>query len=130
MLAAAVNGLVALSWSLASAEEPVWMLALRGFLLGIAFSGNVVSAMSMLTDAMEVDFYRSGLRREGMYSALYSFVEKLATSVGPMILGGALAYAGFDPKAPPTVVNESVRQAVLIGIAYVPAAMSVVAVSS
>lgn len=128
MLAAAVNGMVALSWSLATAEEPVWMLALRGFLLGIAFSGNVLFAMSMLTDAMEVDYYRSGLRREGMYSALYSFVEKLATSVGPMILGGALAYAGFDPKAPPTVVDEGVRQAVLIGIAYVPAAMSVVAV--
>jgi GPH family glycoside/pentoside/hexuronide:cation symporter len=84
--------------------------------------------MSMLTDAMEVDFYRTGLRREGMYSALYSFVEKLATSVGPMILGGALAYAGFDPKAPPTVVDEGVRQAVLLGIAYVPAAMSLLAV--
>lgn len=128
MIAAAINGVAALSWSLATADEPLWMLVVRGALLGIAFSGNVLFAMSMLTDAMEIDFYRTGLRREGMYSALYSFVEKLATSVGPMILGGALAYAGFNPKAPPTVVDEGVRQAVLLGIAYVPAAMSVLAV--
>ena len=45
-----------------------------------------------------------------------------ATSIGPMVLGSALAYAGCDPKAPPTLVDESVRQAVLLGIAHVPAA--------
>ncbi len=128
MIAAAINGITALSWTLATPEEPVWMLAVRGLLLSIAFSGNVLFAMSMLTDAMELDYYRTGLRREGMYSALYSFIEKLATSVGPMIMGGALAYAGFNPKSPPTEVNEGVRQAVLLGIAYVPAAMSVLAV--
>lgn len=97
MLAAAINGLGALSWSLATPEEPLWVLLLRGFLLGIAFSGNVLFAMSMLTDAMEIDFHRTGLRREGMYSALYSFVEKLATSVGPMILGGAHGHQRRGP---------------------------------
>jgi len=84
-----------LSRSLSSAEEPVWMLAVRGFLLGIAFSGNLLFAMSMLTDAMVVDYCRTGLRREGMCSALYSFGEKLATSVGPTILGGTAAMAAI-----------------------------------
>jgi GPH family glycoside/pentoside/hexuronide:cation symporter len=96
--------------------------------LGLAFSGNVMFAMSMLTDAMEVDYHKTGLRREGMYSALYSFIEKIATSVGPLILGGALSYAGFDPKQPPEVATPEIRQAVLLGISYVPAAMAVVAV--
>jgi len=128
MLSAVITGATALSWVLATPAEPVWALALRGFCTGIAFSGNVLFAMSMLTDAMEADAHRTGLRREGMYSALYSFVEKLASSIGPLILGGALSYAGFNPSAPPKVADEGVRQAVLIGVAYVPAAMAVVAV--
>jgi glycoside/pentoside/hexuronide:cation symporter, GPH family len=128
MLSAIITGLAALSWVTATPDEPLWALALRGFATGIAFAGNVLFAMSMLTDAMEADAHRTGLRREGMYSALYSFVEKLAASIGPLILGGALSAAGFDPSNPPKVADENVRQAVLLGVAYVPAAMAVVAV--
>lgn len=126
-VAAAITGMASLSWMWAVPGEPLWTLLLRGFALGIAFSGNVMFAMSMLADAMELDRHRTGLRREGMYSALYSFVEKLATSVGPLVLGGALSFAAFDPDTPPAEVTPAVRQAVLVGIAYVPAAMAVVA---
>jgi glycoside/pentoside/hexuronide:cation symporter, GPH family len=129
MVSAGVTGVAALSWVFATPDEPVWMLAVRGFATGIAFSGNVLFAMSMLTDAMEADAHRTGLRREGMYSALYSFVEKLASAIGPLILGGALSYAGFDPANPPKVADEGVRQAVLLGVAYVPAAMAVIAIA-
>jgi glycoside/pentoside/hexuronide:cation symporter, GPH family len=128
MVSAVITGLGALSWVWATPDIGIIGLALRGFATGIAFSGNVLFAMSMLSDAMEADSHRTGLRREGMYSALYSFVEKLAASIGPLILGGALSYAGFNPSAPPKVADENVRQAVLLGVAYVPAAMAVVAV--
>ena len=123
-----LTGLVAMSWVYAQPGEPDWLLAVRGFVNGIAFAGNVLFAMSMLTDAMELDYHRSGLRREGMYSALYSFTEKLASAVGPLILGIALSGAGFDPKSPPAQVTESVRQAVLLSIAYVPVAMGVLSI--
>lgn len=126
-LSAAVTGLVALSWMFAMPGEPLWALFLRGFATGIAFAGNVLFAMSMLTDAMEVDAHRTGMRREGMYSALYSFVEKLAAAIGPLILGSALSLAGYDPTTPPEAVTASVRQAVLLGIAYIPAAMALLA---
>ncbi|MGA0085675.1 MAG: MFS transporter [Gammaproteobacteria bacterium] len=126
MLSAAVTGLTALSWTLAMPGESIWLLAARGFLLGIAFSGNVMFAMSMLTDAMEVDRLKTGLRREGMYSAFYSFVEKLASSVGPLIMGTALSLAGYKPDLTQQD-PEAVRQAILVGIAYVPALMAVLA---
>jgi glycoside/pentoside/hexuronide:cation symporter, GPH family len=126
-LSAAVTGVVALSWVLAMPGEPLWALFLRGFGTGIAFAGNVLFAMSMLTDAMEVDSHRTGMRREGMYSALYSFTEKLAAAIGPLILGSALSLAGYDPKTPPAEVTDAVRQAVLLGIAYIPAATAVIA---
>lgn len=127
MVSAAVTGVAALSWAFATPDEPVWALMLRGFGTGIAFAGNVLFAMSMLTDAMEIDAHRTGLRREGMYSALYSFVEKLAAAIGPLILGGALSVAKFD-AGKSSIGDENVRQAVLVGIAYVPAAMAVLAV--
>jgi GPH family glycoside/pentoside/hexuronide:cation symporter len=127
-VSASITGVAALSWALAQPGEPVWALVLRGFLLGIAFSGNVMFAMSMLADTMELDQHNTGLRREGTYSALYSFVEKLASSIGPLVLGGALSLAGFDPSRPPSEATPEVRQAVLLGIAYVPAAMAVLAV--
>lgn len=127
-VSAAITGITALSWAAAQPGEPVWALVLRGYLLGIAFAGNVMFAMSMLADTMELDQHKTGLRREGTYSALYSFVEKLASSIGPLILGSALSLAGFDPSRPPSEVTPEVRQAVLLGIAYVPATMAVLAV--
>ena len=127
-LSALVTGLSALSWAFAVPGEPVWALAVRGLATGVAFAGNVLFAMSMLTDAMEADAHDTGMRREGMYSALYSFVEKLASSIGPLILGVALSYAGFNPANPPKIADENVRQAVLLGVAYVPAVMAVISV--
>ena len=127
MLSAILTGFVGMSWVYAVPGEPDWLLVVRGFFNGIAFAGNVIFAMSMLTDAMELDYHRSGLRREGMYSALYSFVEKLASALGPLMLGIALSAAGFDPKTPPSEVTESVRQAVLLSIAYIPAGMAALA---
>jgi GPH family glycoside/pentoside/hexuronide:cation symporter len=128
MVSAATTGVAALSWALAQPGEPTWALVVRGYLLGIAFAGNVMFAMSMLADTMELDQHKTGMRREGTYSAFYSFIEKLASSLGPLVLGGALSLAGFDPSQPPSEVTEEVRQAVLLGIAYVPAAMALVAV--
>ncbi len=123
-----ITGLVGLSWISAIPGEPIALLALRGFVNGIAFAGNVVFAMSMLTDAMELDYHYTGLRREGMYSALYSFVEKLAAALGPLILGLALSGAKFNPLTPPSEVTPAVREAVLLSIAYIPATMSLLAI--
>jgi GPH family glycoside/pentoside/hexuronide:cation symporter len=127
-LSAVLTGAVGLSWMLAQPGEPDWALMLRGFVNGIAFAGNVMFAMSMMTDAMELDYHRTGLRREGLYSAIYSFVEKLAGALGPVILGFALQYAAYDARRPPSAVTPEVREAVLLSVAYIPAAMALVAV--
>ncbi len=128
VFSALLTGLVGLSWALAQPGEHWGLLALRGAVNGLAFAGNVVFAMSMMTDAMELDYHQTGMRREGMYSALYSFVEKLASALGPLILGLALSGASFNPRTPPSEVTEEVRQAVLLSIGYIPALMAVLAV--
>lgn len=130
LIGAAATALSGLSWVLASPGDPLWTLVARGALSGVAFSGNVMFAMSMLNDAMELDVHRTGLRREGMYSAFYSFVEKFGNALGPAIVGAALSLAGFDKTATVTAANaQGVRQAALVGIAYVPVGCAAIAVA-
>jgi GPH family glycoside/pentoside/hexuronide:cation symporter len=128
VLSSLLMGAVAISWMFAMPGESDAMLVLRGLVNGLAFAGNVMFAMSMLTDAMELDYHRTGERREGMYSALYSFIEKLAAAIGPLLLGLALASAGFDPKTPPSEVTPQVREAVLLSVAYIPTAMALLSI--
>ncbi|MEO9467316.1 MFS transporter [Parasphingorhabdus sp.] len=128
-LAASVNILYALSWSLASEGEPVWSIVLRGSLVGIAFTGNVVMAMSMLTDIINADANRTGVRREGAFTSLYSFVEKLTGAVGPLIVGFALSIAGFNNKLPFDVPQGgNVDTALLMSVSWLPAIFGLVAV--
>jgi len=128
-IGAAATGLSALSWVIAQPGEPFYFLMIRGAITGVAFSANVMFAMSMLNDAMEIDSLRTGLRREGMYSALYSFVEKFGNAVGPAVVGAALSLAGFDKTASVTAANAaSVRQAALLGVAYIPTGCAIAAV--
>lgn len=121
---------VALSWYLAVPGESVVYIGIRGFLLGIPFAGNVLLAMSMLTDTIEYDARRHGIRREGIYTAMYSFVEKFSGAFGPLIVGLLLAQAGFDKElAPKAAQSEEVFSALLLGMAVIPAATTAIALS-
>lgn len=120
---------VALSWYLAQPGESIYLVGLRGFLLGIPFAGNVLLAMSMLTDTIDYDARRFGIRREGIYTAMYSFVEKFSGAFGPLIVGLLLAYAGFDKTlGPKEAQSPEVFSAVLFGMAAIPAATTVIAI--
>ncbi|GAB5486899.1 MAG: MFS transporter [Parasphingorhabdus sp.] len=128
-LAASVNIFYALSWSLASEGEPIWSIVLRAAFVGIAFTGNVVMAMSMLTDIINADANRTGVRREGAFTALYSFVEKLTGAVGPLIVGFALSIAGFNNKLPFDVPQGGdVDTALLMSVSWLPAIFGLIAV--
>ncbi|QIG53614.1 MFS transporter [Altererythrobacter sp. BO-6] len=128
-LAASANVLYALSWSLASDAEPAWALFVRAAVIGFAFSGNVVMAMSMLTDIINADANRTGVRREGAFTALYSFVEKLTAAVGPLIVGFALSIAGFNNKLPFDVPQGgNVNFALLVSVSWLPALFGLMAI--
>jgi GPH family glycoside/pentoside/hexuronide:cation symporter len=128
-ISAACFALYALSWILAQPGEPLWALCVRAAIVGVSASGNVLLAMSMLTDIINYDAKVTGVRREGAYAAFYSFVEKLTAALGPLIIGLALSMAGFDKSLPADALQSpDVRQALLLGIAYVPAASAVISI--
>lgn len=122
MTAALFAGASYVSWILASPDEPQYMLIVRGVLVGVGFAGNVLFAMSMIADAIEWDSLRTGLHREGMFTAVFSFVEKFAGAIGPTIVGVALSWAGFSATSEVTPESyATLRQATLIGVSYFPA---------
>ncbi len=128
-LAGSMTVLGSLSWSLAGPGEPAWAIALRGVFIGVGFTGNVLMAMSMLTDIINLDARQTGARREAAFTALYSFVEKFTAALGPLIIGVALSLAHFNTKLPPDVPQAGdVGTALLFSVSWLPAAAGLVAI--
>ena len=116
------------SWLLAAPHEPIWAIVLRGLIVGVAATGNVLLAMSMLTDIINYDAGQTGQRREGSYTAVYTFVEKLTGAMGPLLVGTMLSLAGFNNKLPPDVPQSGdVTSALLLTTAILPGVLGLVA---
>ena len=116
------------SWLLAAPQEPIWAIVLRGLIVGVAATGNVLLAMSMLTDIINFDARQTGQRREGSYTAVYTFVEKLTGAMGPLLVGTMLSLAGFNNKLPPDVPQSGdVTSALLLTTAILPGVLGLVA---
>ena len=114
-----------LSWALAQAGEPLAAVYLRGVLTGISGSGVILMGQSMLPDTMEYDFRRTGLRREGIFAALYTTVEKLSGAVGVALVGAVLgAYGYVQSRGAAVAQPESAIWAIRACMAYVPAAIT------
>ena len=85
-------------------------------------------AMSMLTNTIEHDPRRTGIGREEVYTAIHSFVEKFTFAMGPLIIGFAMQFAGFDRDLPDEALQSpEVGKALLLGVSYIPTAMGLLA---
>lgn len=102
--------------------EILFPLLWRAALFGIVIGGNVMMAMSMLMDAIEYDALRTGMRREGIYAACYSFVEKFSSSFGPFLIGMILQFTGYDNDiAPGSDQSVEALDGIVVGMAFLPA---------
>lgn len=127
-VASTIYVLYCFSWLLAAPHEPIWAIVLRGLIVGVAATGNVLLAMSMLTDIINYDTRQTGQRREGSYTAVYTFVEKLTGAMGPLLVGTMLTLAGFNNKLPPDVPQSGdVTSALLITTAILPGLLGLIA---
>ena len=80
------------------------------FLLAVGFSSFQLFPFSMLPDTIEYDEMLSGLRREGIFSGIWSCGQKTAYSVGPAVVGFALSISGFAGTGmQPESVEKGVR---------------------
>ena len=95
MIAGACYGLAHLSWWLAGPDEPVALIFARAVAIGLAGGGTFLLTQSMLPDAIEYDHLRTGLRREGVFTGVFVFVEQAASALGVALIGFVLVAMGY-----------------------------------
>lgn len=123
MLALVFMTLGVASWLLASASDPLWMLIARGAFLGLSSGGIVMCSQSMITDVIDYDRRLSGMNREGIFSATFSFIEKTTYAIGPLIVGTLLSLYGYDASIPRGQPQpDSAMFAIIVGQVFIPVA--------
>jgi GPH family glycoside/pentoside/hexuronide:cation symporter len=116
-----------LSWIFTGEGASTASIWTRGFFNGVAATGTTLMSVSMLPDLMEYDRLRTGERREGVYSSLYTIVEKIGYAIGPGLIGLLLAASGFVATTRGAIVEQpdSAIRALYVGMAILPSVLVV-----
>jgi len=128
LLATATLGLLYLSWYWTDANISMTAIWVRGAINGVAASGTALLSIAMLPDVMEYDFRRTGLRREGVFSSVYTILEKLGYALGAGVIGIYLAYEHYIPTMQGKLVTQphSAIIALYGGASLIPAGLVVI----
>lgn len=120
--------LVYVSWFWTDAGLTMPQIWWRGALNGIAASGVILMSIAMLPDVMEYDRLRTGVRREGLFSSIYTITEKASYAVGAGAVGLILAAGGYLPTTKGAIIvqPDSAVSALYAGASWVPAALIMV----
>ncbi|MYL00376.1 MAG: MFS transporter [Gammaproteobacteria bacterium] len=125
MICTVSYALVTVTWLLATAQDPLSYVFVRAVFLGIFGSGVLVMGPSLLPDAVEYDYLRTGMRREGTMSAFYTTVEKFAFAIGPALALYILGWFGYQEGTEGMQIEqpESAITAIYLCAGLVPAVL-------
>ncbi|CCG04815.1 MFS transporter [Blastococcus saxobsidens] len=92
-------------------------------LVGIGYAGMQMFPLAMLPDVIAADEATSGQRRAGVFTGVWTAAETLGLAIGPGLLGGLLALAGYVSSTGDEVVTQGTAAAVTVelGLSVVPA---------
>jgi GPH family glycoside/pentoside/hexuronide:cation symporter len=97
------------------------LVLLRGALIGLINTGLLVMGLSMLSDAIDAERMKSGQNREGVFSGLWSAVEKVSFAGGPFIGGAVLSAMGFvESSTGPVAQTSRAISGIFIDLAWIP----------
>jgi GPH family glycoside/pentoside/hexuronide:cation symporter len=121
-LAIGIVGEIAITstWLFATPESPDVFFVLRGVISGAFSSAILLFSQAMWLDTIDHDRVRSGLRREGLYTSIYVFIERLGYSLGPLVLGELLQAMDFDKNLPLEQQPASAETAVMLSLVGIP----------
>jgi len=93
-----------------------------GFLMiGFGFSGALYLIPIMNGDVIDYDEHRTGLRREGMYAGINSFITKPAISLAQAVFLKIITLFGYNQSLEKGLQPVSAQTGILLGWALVPA---------
>ncbi len=101
------------------------LILLRALVIGTFNSGFILMAFSMLTDTIERDRQLYHVSREGVFSGVFSAVEKLAFALGPAIAGILLSIMGFASSTGGAGVQSAgATFSIALNLSVVPAVLT------
>jgi Na+/melibiose symporter-like transporter len=82
------------SFLLSPTNGPAWIYVFAA-IVGLGTGGIVVMIYAIFPDIPDVDELRSGERREGIYSALVTFIRKFSSALAIFAVSNAIGWAGY-----------------------------------
>jgi Na+/melibiose symporter-like transporter len=83
------------SWWTFSPAVP-WIQVPVGFVWGFGINGLFLLCNSFLADICDVEAVKTGVARQGFYSASHGFLTKCAISLSTVFSGLVISFAGVD----------------------------------
>ncbi|MEY4488309.1 MAG: hypothetical protein RIQ79_817 [Verrucomicrobiota bacterium] len=80
-----------------SPEHPYWMLFPAIMVVTLLSISNTI-ANAIMPDICDVDEVESGQRREGLFTAVMGFVQKIEISLCALLVGYLVVWSGLDTK--------------------------------
>jgi len=115
----------AMSWFLFNPSYPYLQLVLA-VMLAPTFASIWTLLSSMLADVTDIDEVDTGLRREGMYGAVYSWTYKASIALATIAAGFVISITGIKPELEANQTHEAIVTLRVL-FALVPALCIVVA---
>jgi Na+/melibiose symporter-like transporter len=107
---------------MASEQVPAWCVYLATGVVGIGFTGAQVFPLAMLPDVAAVDAARSGSRRAGVFTGIWTAGETLGLALGPGLYALVLAIGGYVSSTGRDAVQpDSALTAIVAGVSVAPA---------
>jgi sugar (glycoside-pentoside-hexuronide) transporter len=108
---------------MAIGAETLWLVYLIVFVMGAGYAGTQLFPYSMLPDTISADTLKTGLRRAGAYTGIWTAADKAGFAVGPAVFAAILALTGFMETEGGIIIDQpaSALVGVRIGFALLPA---------
>ncbi|MEJ6009773.1 MFS transporter [Novosphingobium aquae] len=118
VLAACGHGFATLAWALLG-QAPIWVSYGLAAVMAMFNAGWGLIVLSLLADAISDARERWGENRAGVYSAIWSMIEKAGIALGgTLIVGGLLSASGFDAGAAQQGLAQSASATAGIILSY------------
>ena len=89
-----------IGWLPGGHRWPFHPLSFSYALIWPGLAGLLIMSNSMIADVCDIDELKTGQRREGMYWAVFNWIQKTAISIALLFSGVILDAVGFDAKLP------------------------------
>lgn len=107
------------------------LILLRAIVIGIANGGFVLLTLSMMTDAVDFARRNSGIANEGVFSGVFSALEKFAFAIGPVIAGFVLSGFGFvESHGGPAAQTDTAVFGIVLLYSIIPAGLQLLALGA